>query len=864
MSALVLAPDLANITQEYIGNGTGLPLPDEALLDLNMSRKVEGRDIPSLFHNKNSLLWSLLMSATMAALDPGAEDENVTLPFTTTSIPGDPPGETVAANVVPVGNGVSLNTGATSSVSPWKTTADLDPGGTTRDVARTTTTEMSKPKDMSLTVTSQLLQLSLEDKNASQNPVVATLDHGTATGSATEDTFKGNEFDSQPPALSEGQDSKSDAGSPSRNQSVSGGAFSDALQQSMIDAQLSEPSNTNQADIENKKPLHLSNDSIISVMPPPDLTQLMASSVNTTPTSAQSDPATVPETSVPKTLTKMVEVAEENSGSSVPLRIVNDPSTPDSHRHDAGFITQGSSIPESRTSQNANTGSDWSPDDTAQPDKVVSQAQGIGRPDSNGPPVWGTSAGTEQVRTVLPHSLDIVVETHTHQTASKPSILSKNPAFSQVHQPFQAFVPGTHKLEVLEEQQGFQTFKPVSQNISLKSQQTIGPSEILSDGDGDPPPEPEPGDDDIFQNGSDAILFETNSSYNNTTALEEPAALGGINWTASRITLFIIQLVIMVETVLGNLMVILSVKMEKKLQTPFNYYIVNLAFTDMNVGLSVMSLFMINNLYDYFPFGSFLCNYWIWSDYVMTFESVMTLAAISLDRLWSVTWSLHYRNNNSGKKSMWIIIATWLYVSVLWFPAFIYDRVLHHYDVGVCFWDTVLNKNLVVYVGMLGYYMPLLVMVGAYMKILHVVRKRAASIRDAGKKEVPTTSQPVESDSGTGEAGGSTGAGGSSDQKKLVAAPVKDDKQEAKLKREMKAVYTLLNIVIIFLICWVPFYILFVLSAWFPTLFPEWYLTFSYWMAYINSALNPILYPLSSLEFRAAYKKVFYTIFCGK
>lgn len=39
---------------------------------------------------------------------------------------------------------------------------------------------------------------------------------------------------------------------------------------------------------------------------------------------------------------------------------------------------------------------------------------------------------------------------------------------------------------------------------------------------------------------------------------------------------------------------------------------------------------------------------------------------------------------------------------------------------------------------MLGYYLPLLVMVGAYMKILHVVKKRAASIRDAGKKEVPT------------------------------------------------------------------------------------------------------------------------------
>lgn len=34
--------------------------------------------------------------------------------------------------------------------------------------------------------------------------------------------------------------------------------------------------------------------------------------------------------------------------------------------------------------------------------------------------------------------------------------------------------------------------------------------------------------------------------------------------------------------------------------------------------------------------------------------------------------------------------------------------------------------------------------------------------------------------------------------------------QDRKLKREQKAVYTLLNIVILFLICWIPFYSLFV------------------------------------------------------
>lgn len=134
----------------------------------------------------------------------------------------------------------------------------------------------------------------------------------------------------------------------------------------------------------------------------------------------------------------------------------------------------------------------------------------------------------------------------------------------------------------------------------------------------------------IVQKVSERFAGNWSNETLNATRPDDPQQTPdpGIHWTTSRILLLIIQFVIMVETVLGNLMVILSVKMEKKLQTPFNFYIVNLAFTDMNVGLSVMSLFMVYNLYDYFPFGSFLCDYWIWSDYTMTFESVMTLAAI--------------------------------------------------------------------------------------------------------------------------------------------------------------------------------------------------------------------------------------------
>ena len=58
-----------------------------------------------------------------------------------------------------------------------------------------------------------------------------------------------------------------------------------------------------------------------------------------------------------------------------------------------------------------------------------------------------------------------------------------------------------------------------------------------------------------------------------------------------------------------------------------------------------------------------------------------------MDRLWSVSWSLHYRNNNSGRKSLYIIIFTWIYVNAMWLPAFIYDRIYNLDGPGGCGWE---------------------------------------------------------------------------------------------------------------------------------------------------------------------------------
>ena len=145
-----------------------------------------------------------------------------------------------------------------------------------------------------------------------------------------------------------------------------------------------------------------------------------------------------------------------------------------------------------------------------------------------------------------------------------------------------------------------------------------------------------------------------NTSFNYTTASHTASEL---SWTS--ILKAIILYTIVVVTISGNILVLVAVYINKKLQTTFNCYVVNLAVTDLAVAVTAMSFHTTDSALGYWPFGEFLCGVWIFFDYGMTFVSVFTLILISIDRFWSVTWSIHYRHYHSKRKCVIAIISMW-------------------------------------------------------------------------------------------------------------------------------------------------------------------------------------------------------------
>uniref|UniRef100_A0A3B5Q4Y2 5-hydroxytryptamine (serotonin) receptor 2C, G protein-coupled-like 1 n=1 Tax=Xiphophorus maculatus TaxID=8083 RepID=A0A3B5Q4Y2_XIPMA len=315
---------------------------------------------------------------------------------------------------------------------------------------------------------------------------------------------------------------------------------------------------------------------------------------------------------------------------------------------------------------------------------------------------------------------------------------------------------------------------------------------------------------------------------------------GKKNWPA------LLILVIIALTVGGNILVILAVSLEKKLQNATNFFLRSLAVADMLVGILVMPVSLINILYDYaWPLPSALCPIWIYLDVLFSTASIMHLCAISLDRYVAIRNPIEHSRFNSRTKAMMKIAAVWTISIGVSMPIPVIG--LHNEDKVFVNGSCVLNEERFILIGsFVAFFIPLVIMVVTYCLTIQVTSSGAdATCLYPFKPAFLCSAASQLSSPAAGP--GRSDASGCHGRRGMMQA----------IKNERRASKVLGIVFFLFLVMWCPFFITnvtFVLcrDSCNESLLHD-LLNVFVWVGYISSGVNPLVYTLFNKTYRRAF-----------
>lgn len=306
----------------------------------------------------------------------------------------------------------------------------------------------------------------------------------------------------------------------------------------------------------------------------------------------------------------------------------------------------------------------------------------------------------------------------------------------------------------------------------------------------------------VWNNASLGVHSEVRSrEWSNSSNTSSAPGHGSVHFSLGRaLPVGMLLGAFIVFAIVGNILVILSVVCNRHLRIPTNYFIINLAIADLLLGTTVLPVSATLEILNYWVFGRIFCDIWAAVDVLCCTASIMSLCVISIDRYIGVRYPLQYPSIVTEKRALLAMLGVWVLALVISIGPLLGWKEPPSEDETVC---PITEEPFYALFSSLGsFYIPLAVILAMYCRV-YIVAKRTTKNLEAGvMKERNDSSEltlrvhyrgsHIQDDCSST----SKGQMRSSLTVKLL-----------KFSREKKAAKTLGVVVGMFILCWLPFFL---------------------------------------------------------
>lgn len=288
--------------------------------------------------------------------------------------------------------------------------------------------------------------------------------------------------------------------------------------------------------------------------------------------------------------------------------------------------------------------------------------------------------------------------------------------------------------------------------------------------------------------------FSANNSNETGSDVDSPALA-----TSRAIVVGLILGAFILFAIIGNILVILSVACNRHLRIPTNYFIVNLAIADLLLSFTVLPFSATLEVLGYWVLGRIFCDIWAAVDVLCCTASILSLCAISIDRYIGVRYSLQYPTLVTRRRAILALLGVWVLSMVISIGPLLGWKEPAPQDEREC---RITEEPFYALFSSLGsFYIPLIVILVMYCRV-YIVAKRTTRNLEAGvmremsdSKELTLRIHYKHEDTLN-----NAKSKGHNPRNSLAVKLLK-------FSREKKAAKTLGIVVGMFILCWLPFFI---------------------------------------------------------